>query len=90
MIIINVFLIFFLSIILFGICFVVVVVVVQTAVKVETNSCRHALRKNNEQKNQNQRCIPYDYNRVVLDKIDGVPDSDYINASYVDVSISNL
>ncbi|XP_055320351.1 receptor-type tyrosine-protein phosphatase U isoform X2 [Sitodiplosis mosellana] len=56
----------------------------QTAVKVETNSCRHALRKNNEQKNQNQKCIPYDYNRVVLDKIDGVPDSDYINASYVD------
>lgn len=61
--------------------------VLQTAVKVETNSCRHALRKNNEQKNQNQKCIPYDYNRVVLDKIDGVPDSDYVNASYVDVSI---
>ncbi|XP_031622627.1 receptor-type tyrosine-protein phosphatase kappa isoform X1 [Contarinia nasturtii] len=56
----------------------------QTAVKVETNSCRHALRKNNEQKNQNQKCIPYDYNRVVLDKLDGVPDSDYVNASYVD------
>lgn len=27
-----------------------------------------------------------DYNRVVLEPEDGVPDSDYINASYVDVS----
>ncbi|KAG1652938.1 Receptor-type tyrosine-protein phosphatase U [Nymphon striatum] len=26
----------------------------------------------------------YDYNRVVLDSEDGVPDSDYINASYMD------
>lgn len=33
-----------------------------------------------------QKCIPYDYNRVVLEKINGIPDSDYINASYVDVS----
>lgn len=29
-----------------------------------------------------------DYNRVVLETIEGEPDSDYINASYVDVSIS--
>ena len=28
-----------------------------------------------------------DYNRVVLEPEEGVPDSDYINASYVDVSI---
>lgn len=28
-----------------------------------------------------------DYNRVVLDQLPDVPDSDYINASYVDVSI---
>ena len=27
-----------------------------------------------------------DYNRVVLEMEEGVPDSDYINASYVDVS----
>lgn len=27
-----------------------------------------------------------DYNRVVLEQIDNIPDSDYINASYVDVS----
>lgn len=58
----------------------------QTAVKVETNSCKHALRKANALKNQNPKCIPYDYNRVVLDKYDNTPDSDYINASYVDVS----
>lgn len=38
------------------------------------------------EKNQNQKCIPYDYNRVVLEKINGIPDSDYYNASYVDVS----
>lgn len=52
----------------------------------ETNSCRHASRKNNEEKNQNQKCIPYDYNRVVLEKQGRTADSDYINASYVDVS----
>lgn len=28
---------------------------------------------------------PDDYNRVVLDLQDGIPDSDYINASYIDV-----
>lgn len=56
----------------------------QTAAKVETNTCRHAFRKNNHEKNQNPKCIPYDYNRVVLQKIPGIPDSDYINASYVD------
>ncbi|XP_070498935.1 receptor-type tyrosine-protein phosphatase U [Chironomus tepperi] len=51
---------------------------------VETNSCRHATKKNNLEKNQNQKTVPYDYNRVVLQKIPGIPDSDYINASYVD------
>ncbi|XP_037044078.1 receptor-type tyrosine-protein phosphatase kappa isoform X2 [Bradysia coprophila] len=56
----------------------------QTAVKVETNSCKHGCRKNNEEKNQNQKCIPYDYNRVVLEKVGRIVDSDYINASYVD------
>ena len=55
----------------------------QTAV--ETNSCRHATKKINLEKNQNQKTIPYDYNRVVLEKLHGTPDSDYINASYVDV-----
>ena len=31
-----------------------------------------------------------DYNRVVLDQLEGQPDSDYINASYVDVSILTI
>ncbi|KAI5710062.1 hypothetical protein M8J76_004469 [Diaphorina citri] len=56
----------------------------QTACKVETHSCRHATKNANKEKNQNQKCIPYDYNRVVLDSIEDIPDSDYINASYVD------
>lgn len=30
--------------------------------------------------------VPDDYNRVVLDTIPDMPDSDYVNASYVDVS----
>ena len=34
--------------------------------------------------------ITVDYNRVVLEPEEGVPDSDYINASYVDVSITNV
>ncbi|XP_062547580.1 receptor-type tyrosine-protein phosphatase kappa isoform X2 [Armigeres subalbatus] len=56
----------------------------QTAVKVETNTCRHATRKANAHKNQNPKCIPYDYNRVVLGKFENIPDTDYVNASYVD------
>ncbi|BES90224.1 phosphatase [Nesidiocoris tenuis] len=56
----------------------------QTAVKVETQSCRHASKPGNKEKNQNPKCIAYDYNRVVLEAVEGVPDSDYINASYVD------
>lgn len=39
------------------------------------------------EKNQNQKTVPYDYNRVVLEKLHGVADSDYVNASYVDVII---
>ncbi|KAJ0174240.1 hypothetical protein K1T71_010386 [Dendrolimus kikuchii] len=56
----------------------------QTAVKVETHACRHATKKTNLHKNQNQKVIPYDYNRVVLETVDREPDSDYINASYID------
>ncbi|XP_063226218.1 receptor-type tyrosine-protein phosphatase kappa [Bacillus rossius redtenbacheri] len=56
----------------------------QTASKVETHSCRHATKPSNKEKNQNQKCIPYDYNRVVLDSLEDIPDSDYVNASYVD------
>lgn len=32
------------------------------------------------------RMLADDYNRVVLDPIEGAVDSDYVNASYVDVS----
>ncbi|KAF4528678.1 hypothetical protein B566_EDAN016571 [Ephemera danica] len=60
----------------------------QTACKVETHSCRHATKSANKEKNQNQKCVPYDYNRVVLEPQEDTPDSDYINASYVDVSSS--
>lgn len=55
-----------------------------TAIKVEGNTCRHANKKHNVIKNQNPKCIPYDYNRVVLKKEEGSPESDYVNASYVD------
>ncbi|KAG5874202.1 hypothetical protein JTB14_036911 [Gonioctena quinquepunctata] len=56
----------------------------EIAIKVETHSCRHGVKKSNTEKNQNQRCIPYDYNRIVLDTIEGEHDTDYINASYID------
>lgn len=56
----------------------------QTACKVESHSCRHATKPANREKNQNQKCIPYDYNRVVLEPVEDTPDSDYVNASYVD------
>ena len=49
------------------------------------NSTRHGNRRNNQEKNQNPRIVPYDYNRVVLEPEEGIPDSDYVNASYVDV-----
>jgi len=48
------------------------------------HSLRHGSKKANMEKNQNPRIIPYDFNRVVLEPEEGVADSDYINASYVD------
>lgn len=56
----------------------------QMATKVEAHSIRHALKEANELKNQNKRIVPYDYNRVVLNPLPDTPDSDYVNASYVD------
>ena len=32
--------------------------------------------------------VPVDYNRVVLNPLPAIPDSDYINASYVDVTLN--
>lgn len=47
---------------------------------------RHANKPNNEEKNTyGKRCVPYDFNRVVLSREkEDEEDSDYINASYVD------
>ncbi|XP_053633111.1 receptor-type tyrosine-protein phosphatase kappa isoform X2 [Cherax quadricarinatus] len=56
----------------------------QMASKVEPHSMRHALKEVNELKNTHKRSIPYDYNRVVLEPLPDAPDSDYINASYID------
>ncbi|XP_076054235.1 receptor-type tyrosine-protein phosphatase kappa-like isoform X10 [Oratosquilla oratoria] len=56
----------------------------QMGTKVEAHSMRHALKEANDPKNQNKKIIPYDYNRVVLEPLEDMPDSDYINASYVD------
>merc|ERR1719273_2395949 len=50
----------------------------------DAQTTRSGAQKNNFEKNQNPRIVPYDYNRVVLEMEEGVPDSDYINASYVD------
>ncbi|CAH1363932.1 unnamed protein product, partial [Tenebrio molitor] len=40
--------------------------------------------KENKSKNRYNNLIAYDHTRVVLEKIDGNPHSDYINANYVD------
>ncbi|XP_035228903.1 receptor-type tyrosine-protein phosphatase epsilon-like, partial [Stegodyphus dumicola] len=54
------------------------------ATKGENHSTRHAMKEANELKNSYKKMIPYDYNRVVLEALPGVPDSDYINASFID------
>jgi len=54
------------------------------ASKYETYVCKHAQQETNQVKNNYKKCIPYDYNRVVLRTLPNVPDSDYVNASHVD------
>ncbi|XP_054714942.1 receptor-type tyrosine-protein phosphatase kappa-like [Uloborus diversus] len=56
----------------------------QVASKGENHSTRHASKAANETKNSYKKLVPFDYNRVVLEPLPGVPDSDYINASYID------
>ena len=56
------------------------------ASKGESHSMRHALKEENTSKNAKAKYLPYDYNRVVLETLPGIPESDYINASYIDVS----
>ncbi|CAL8108511.1 unnamed protein product [Orchesella dallaii] len=55
----------------------------QIACKNEAFSTRHASKASNKEKNQNQKTIPYDYNRVVLEPSKQHP-GDYVNASFVD------
>lgn len=63
----------------------------QHAARGDSHPVRHGARTCNETKNQNQRFVPFDYNRVVLKLSPGqkqpegdVSEPDYINASYVD------
>ncbi|EOA99338.1 Receptor-type tyrosine-protein phosphatase epsilon, partial [Anas platyrhynchos] len=43
-----------------------------------------ANKEENREKNRYPNILPYDHSRVILSQIDGVPPSDYINASYID------
>lgn len=54
------------------------------ASRYEIYSSKHANLELNLVKNNHKKCIPYDYNRVVLKTLPTIPNSDYINASHVD------
>ncbi|XP_076346371.1 receptor-type tyrosine-protein phosphatase kappa-like isoform X2 [Tachypleus tridentatus] len=56
----------------------------QLATKGESHSTRHGSKPANEGKNSFKKLVPYDYNRVVLKSLPDIPNSDYINASYID------
>ncbi|KFP91725.1 Receptor-type tyrosine-protein phosphatase epsilon, partial [Apaloderma vittatum] len=43
-----------------------------------------ANKEENREKNRYPNILPYDHSRVILTQIEGVPPSDYINASYID------
>ncbi|XP_062858967.1 receptor-type tyrosine-protein phosphatase epsilon isoform X2 [Trichomycterus rosablanca] len=43
-----------------------------------------ANKDENKDKNRYPNILPYDHSRVVLTQVDGIPHSDYINASYID------
>lgn len=44
----------------------------------------HSNLEANKKKNRYANVIAYDHSRVILQKIDNIPDSDYINANYCD------
>ncbi|CAN8003799.1 unnamed protein product, partial [Ixodes hexagonus] len=56
----------------------------QLATKGEAHCMRHASKPANDAKNTYKKLLPYDYNRVVLDTLPDIPDSDYVNATHVD------
>uniref|UniRef100_A0A8C2EAZ2 Receptor-type tyrosine-protein phosphatase epsilon n=1 Tax=Cyprinus carpio TaxID=7962 RepID=A0A8C2EAZ2_CYPCA len=47
-------------------------------------TCEEANKEENKEKNRYPNILPYDHSRVILKQMDGVPCSDYINASYID------
>ncbi|KAJ8338757.1 hypothetical protein SKAU_G00355430 [Synaphobranchus kaupii] len=46
-------------------------------------SCDAASKEENKEKNRYVNILPYDHSRVHLTSLDGVPDSDFINASFI-------
>ncbi|KAL3186491.1 hypothetical protein MRX96_027529 [Rhipicephalus microplus] len=54
------------------------------ATKGESHCMRHASKPDNDNKNTYKKLLPYDYNRVVLETLPDIPDSDYINATHID------
>ncbi|TRY60829.1 hypothetical protein DNTS_003163 [Danionella cerebrum] len=46
-------------------------------------SCDAASKEENKEKNRYVNILPYDHSRVHLTPLEGVPDSDYVNSSYI-------
>uniref|UniRef100_A0A8C5I4B1 Receptor-type tyrosine-protein phosphatase n=1 Tax=Gouania willdenowi TaxID=441366 RepID=A0A8C5I4B1_GOUWI len=46
-------------------------------------SCEAASKEENKEKNRYVNILPYDHSRVHLSSLEGVPDSDFINASFI-------
>ncbi|XP_061207923.1 receptor-type tyrosine-protein phosphatase alpha isoform X3 [Neopsephotus bourkii] len=46
-------------------------------------TCEAASKEENKEKNRYVNILPYDHSRVHLTPVEGVPDSDYINASFI-------
>ncbi|XP_056586658.1 LOW QUALITY PROTEIN: receptor-type tyrosine-protein phosphatase alpha [Triplophysa dalaica] len=46
-------------------------------------SCDAASKEENKEKNRYINILPYDHSRLHLTSLEGVPDSDYINASFI-------
>ncbi|KAJ1213387.1 hypothetical protein NDU88_001024 [Pleurodeles waltl] len=46
-------------------------------------TCEAASKEENKEKNRYVNILPYDHSRLHLSPIEGVPDSDYINASFI-------